>query len=183
MQRRHFSRPCQVFRNYRAAQNGSAAVEFAVVLVLLTVPILNVYDVASYVYDRMELENAAQSAVQTAWEECAANGKVPATSNCTGLTAAITTAAETTMGTSVGTPTITEDYCCPGTSALDCSDGSVSGYTTTSPAACSSSEGGNAPGDYIFVTVSYSYSPLYPGVSVASLLTTPITRTAYMRLM
>jgi Flp pilus assembly protein TadG len=174
-----------VWGTYWRRQGGAAAAEFALVLLFLVVPVLNVVDFGTYVFDRMELDNAAQITVQTAWEKCALTGYVPATVNnyCAGLTGAITTAAHSTsMGSSVSVSSTAEDYCCPGSTTLDCSKGSVASYTTSPVSACPSGEGGNAPGDYIFVTVSYSYSPLFPSVSVASLLTTPITRTAYMRL-
>ena len=168
----------EAFRIYRVAQGGAAAAEFALVLLFLALPILNVTDVGVYVYDRMELDNAAQIAVQTAWAECAPSGKIPATVNnhCAGVTGAMTTAAQTTsMGSSVSVSSVSEDYCCPSSTGVTC-QGSVA---TTTPTNCAS---GLAPGDYIFATVSYSYSPLYSGASVASLLTTPITRTAWMRL-
>jgi Flp pilus assembly protein TadG len=165
---------------YWRSQGGAAAAELALVLVLLVVPVLNVIDLATYVYDAMELNNAAQSAAQTAWAQCAATGKVPATINngCPGLSAAMATAAQTSsLGSDVTVSSTTEDWCCPGTSnaALVC-QGSVS----TAPSTCGNN--GPPPGDYIFVTVSYSYSPAYASVSLATLLTSPITHTAWMRL-
>jgi len=168
------------WRTYWRCQTGAAAAEFALTLVLLVVPVMNVVDLGVYVYDRMELENAAQSAVQTAWAQCAATGQVPATVNsyCAGLSAAMTTAAQTSsLGSGVSISSTTEDYCCPGSSngALTC-QGSV---TTTTPTACASGEN---PGDYIFVTVSYTYTSFYPAASIVSLLTTPITHQAWMRL-
>ncbi len=166
-------------RTFWCSQRGAAAAEFALVLVFLAVPILNVVDIGTYVYDRMELENAAQSAVQVAWAQCAATGLVPATvSNyCPGLSAAMTSAAQTSsLGSGVTVSSTTEDWCCPGsgTTPLSCQ-----GSVTRTPTNCSS---GEAPGDYIFVTVSYTYAPVYSTVSVAALLTTPITHTAWMRL-
>jgi Flp pilus assembly protein TadG len=166
------------------SQGGAAAAELALVLVLLVVPVLNVVDMGNYVYDRMELENAAQSAAQTAWAQCAATGLVPATvnNNCSGLSSAMSSAAQTSsLGSGVTVSSTTEDYCCPGASnaALVCSGSGLGPVATTTPAACSS---GETPGDYIFVTVSYTYSPLYPAASLVSLLTTPITHTAWMRL-
>jgi Flp pilus assembly protein TadG len=168
----------KTLRMYPAVQGGAAAAEFALVLLFLVVPILNVVDVGIYTYDRMELDNAAQIAVQTAWAECASSGKIPATVNnyCAGVTSAMTSAAQTTsMGSNVSVSSVSEDYCCPSSTGVTC-QGAVA---TTTPTNCAS---GLAPGDYIFATVSYSYSPLYSGVSVASLLTSPITRTAWMRL-
>jgi Flp pilus assembly protein TadG len=165
-------------RAYLGCRAGAAAAEFALILTLLVIPLLNAFDIGVYVYQRMQLDNAAQVAVQAAWAQCAPSGKVPATVNnyCAGLSGAMTTAVQTTplgSGVTLGTPS--EQYCCPGAGTITC-QGSVA---TTTPVACSS---GQAPGDYIFVTASYSYSALYPGISIASLLTTPITRTAWMRL-
>jgi Flp pilus assembly protein TadG len=168
-------------RTYWRCQDGAAAAELALVLVLLVVPVLNVIDLGTYVYDAMELNNAAQSAAQVAWAQCAATGKVPATinSNCPGLSAAMATAAQTTsLGSGVTVSSTTEKWCCPGASnaALVCQ-----GLVSTTPSNCGGSSG-PAPGDYIFVTVSYSYSPAYSAVSIASVLTSPITHTAWMRL-
>lgn len=165
-------------RAYLECRAGAAAAEFALILTLLVVPLLNAFDIGVYVYQRMQLDNAAQVAVQAAWAQCAPSGKVPATVNnyCTGLAGTMTTAVRTTplgSGVTLGTPS--EQYCCPGAGTITC-QGPVA---TTTPANCSS---GQAPGDYIFVTASYTYAPLYPSISVASLLTTPITRTAWMRL-
>jgi len=173
----------QIFRRFRVAYRayvtnraGAAAAEFALILTMLTIPLLNVFDIGVYVYDRMQLDNAAQVAVQTAWAQCAPSGNVPATSNCSGLAAAMTTAIRTTpLGSGVTITSTTESYCCPGAGTISC-QGPVA---TTTPASCSS---GQAPGDYIFITASYTYSPLYSSLSVASFLTSPIVRTAWMRL-
>lgn len=163
---------------YLKCRSGAAAAEFALILTLLVVPLLNAFDIGVYVYQRMQLDNAAQVAVQAAWAQCAPSGKVPATINnyCPGLSAAMTTAVRTTpLGSGVTLGALSEKYCCPGAGTVTC-QGPVA---TTTPTNCSS---GQAPGDYIFVTASYTYSPLYSGISVASLLTSPITRTAWMRL-
>jgi len=169
-------------QNYWHCQRGAAAAEFALILVLLAVPILNVVDIGIYVYDRMELDNAGQIAVQTAWAQCAVTGLAPATvnSNCPSLAGALTAAAQTTsLGSDVTVTSTTEDYCCPAAGGLSCSGPGLGPVATTTPSACSS---GDPPGDYLFVVVSYTYAPLYSAVSAASYLTTPITRTAWMRL-
>ncbi|MES2255436.1 MAG: TadE/TadG family type IV pilus assembly protein [Pseudomonadota bacterium] len=165
-------------RAYAKNPAGAAAAEFALVLTLLIVPLMNVFDIGVYVYQRMQLDNAAQVAVQTAWAQCAPAGDVPATvnNNCAGLAAAMTTALRSTpLGSGVTITSTTESYCCPGAGTITC-QGPVA---TTTPVNCSS---GQAPGDYIFIATRYAYSPVYPSLSVASLLTTPITRTAWMRL-
>jgi len=165
-------------RAYLGSHTGAAAAEFALVLTLLTIPLLNAFDIGVYVYQRMQLDNAAQVAVQTAWAQCAPSGDVPAmvNNNCAGLAAAMTAAIKTTpLGAGVTITSTTENYCCPGAGTITC-QGPVA---TTTPVNCTS---GQPPGDYIFITASYTYSPLYSGVSVAGLLTTPIVRTAWMRL-
>jgi hypothetical protein len=47
---------------------------------------------------------------------------------------------------------------------------------SASPSKCSD-KGGTTPGDYLAVTVSYTFKPLFSGVSVAGLLPSPITKT------
>jgi Flp pilus assembly protein TadG len=166
---------------YLKSHAGAAAAEFALVLTLMAVPLLNAFDIGSYVYDRMELDNAAQAAVQTAWAQCAPSGKVPATlnNNCAGLSAAMTASARTTaLGADVTITSTSEKYCCPGAGTVTCSGAGLGPVATTTPAACSS---GQQPGDYIFITASYTYTA-HSGLSIASLLTTPIVRTAWMRL-
>ena len=177
------SRLSRARRNYWGCQRGAAAAEFALVLTLLTIPLLNAFDIGVYVYQRMELDNAAQVAVQAAWSQCAVTGKVPATvnSNCAGLSTAMTTAIKSTpLGTGVSITSTTESYCCPGSGTISCSGAGLGPVASTTPGTCTAS--GQAPGDYIFITASYTYSPIYSSVSVASLLATPIVRTAWMRL-
>jgi Flp pilus assembly protein TadG len=184
MKAQALSRITTVWRTYWCCQRGAAAAELALVLVLLVVPVLNVIDIATFVYDRMELENAAQSAAQTAWAQCSATGYVPATvnNNCSGLSSAMSSAAQTTsLGSGVTVSSTTEDFCCPGASnaPLNCTGAGLGPVATTTPGTCAS---GEAPGDYIFVTASYTYSPVYSAVSLASLLPTSITHIAWMRL-
>ena len=176
------SRSLTAARAYSRNRSGAAAAEFALILTLLVLPLLNAFDIGTYVYDRMQLDNAAQVAVQAAWAQCAPSGKVPATVNnyCTGLSTAMTTAVATTsLGSSVSITSTSEKYCCPGAGTITCTGTGLGPVATTTPGTCSS---GQAPGDYIFITASYTYAPPYSGISVASLLTTPIVRTAWMRL-
>lgn len=175
------------WRRFRSEQRGAAAVEFALVVTLLTVPILNVVDLAVYSWDKMQVDNAAQAAVQAAWATCSTAANLPATqgTNCSAMSSAVTTAAQsTTLGTGVTVTNTTENYYCvkTSTSALV-----VAGpVTSAKPSNCSQgSIGGSSsdtPGDYVLITVSYTYSPIFSAVSIASTLTTPITRQAWMRL-
>jgi hypothetical protein len=41
---------------------------------------------------------------------------------------------------------------------------------------------GLQPGDYIQISTTFAYAPMFAGITVASAFTTPITRTALMRL-
>ncbi len=170
-----------------ADRRGAAAAEFALVLALLVVPLLNVIDLGTYVFQRMELENATQVAAQAAWATCALPANLPATPNayekCLNLPTAMTTAVQSTpLGSGVTVTATNEDYKCvsAGTGQLV-----STGTFPTKPSANCGTYGGyasDAPSDYILITASYSYAPLFSDVSVASLLTTPITRTAWMRL-
>lgn len=170
---------------YCSEQCGAAAVEFALVLTLLTVPLLNVADFAFYAWDRMQLDNAAQSAAQAAWAECDPS-KLPATSNCPNIGAKVSAGAHlTSLGGAVnvasGTSTPPEGYYCTDTSGNLVPAGPI---TSARPANCSASGGlsSDVPGDYVQITVSYTYTPIFPAVSIASSLASPITRTAWMRL-
>jgi len=183
---RMFINVCLLWRRFRSEQRGAAAVEFALVLTLLTVPILNVVDLAVYSWDKMQVDNAAQVAVQAAWATCDTTVKLPATpnsyANCPTMPAAVTLAAQSTrLGTGVTVTSTTENYYCVNTSTSVLV--TVGTFPGTKPANCSSvGLSGDKPGDYVLITVSYSYTPVFSAVSIASALTTPITRTAWMRL-
>jgi len=174
-----------LWSRYRSEERGAAAVEFALMLTLLIVPLLNVADFAFYAWDRMQLDNAAQAAAQAAWAECDPS-KLPATSNCPNIGAKVSAAAQlTSLGSAVtvasGTSAPPEGYYCITTSGTLVLAGPV---TSAKPANCSASSGlsSDVPGDYVQITVSYSYTPLFPAVSIASTLASPIRRTAWMRL-
>src|SRR5665811_1784665 len=79
----------------RSDQRGTSAIEFSFFAGLLSLGMLNMTDVSIYLYQRMELENAAQMGVQAAWKTCDPN-QLPATTNCPGLTSAITNAVQST---------------------------------------------------------------------------------------
>jgi len=171
---------------YYAEQSGAAAAEFALVLTLLTIPLLNVMDLATYAWARMQLDNAAQVATQAAWATCDTSAKLPATpnvyANCPAMPAAVTSAVQSTrFGANVTITATTENYYCVNTSTNTLV--TVGTFPGTKPADCSSvGSASDKPGDYVIITASYTFTPLFPAVSVASLLTTPITRTAWMRL-
>jgi Flp pilus assembly protein TadG len=173
-------------RRYRRDEKGAAAVEFALVLSLLTIPVLNVVDLAMYAWNRMQLDNAAQVAAQAAWATCSTSANLPATpnsyANCAGMPTAVTTAVRSTsLGTSVTVSSTVENYYCLNTTTKALV--AVGNFPNSKPANCNSvGQASDVPGDYIQITATYTYTPIIAGVSVVSLLTTPITRTAWMRL-
>jgi Flp pilus assembly protein TadG len=168
----------------RRDTRGTAAIEFAAASTLLVVGVLNAVDIGFYEYRRMEVENAAQVGVQAAWSTCNdTSSMLPATQNCPGLTAAITTAVQSTsLGTGVsltsGYPA--EGYYCVTSSGTMQSVGSLS----SRPADCSAAGNANAsPGDYLQVGVTLSYASLFPGVTVMGAWgISSISATSWMRL-
>jgi len=165
-------------------QAGASALEFSIFAALLAFGLLNTADISIYVYKRMELENATQMAVQAAWKACdPSKGYLPATTSCPGLTAAITGAAHSTslgalVSIQTGSPTEAY-YCLTPSGALQL----VAAATSNPPADCSATgQSGQEPGDYIRITTAFAYTPLFPGITVASVFATPIAKTATMRL-
>lgn len=172
---------------------GAAAVELVLWLAVLIVPLLSAVDLGAYAFRRMQLDTAAQAAVQAAWKICDSASELPATKSPTScgpdLVTTMTTAAQSTsLGTSVTVAAPIEGYYCAGsgnTLLLVGATGTVSSPPAKpAPFDCHTVVTGStaAPGDYIQATASFAYAPLFPQLSVASLLTTPITRTAWMRL-
>ena len=167
----------------RSDRRGVAAIEFSLFVGMLAFGLLNTADVSIYIYQRMELENAAQMGAQAAWQTCDPNNnQLPATTNCPGLTTAITNAIQSTsLGTNValqsGSPA--EGYYCVNSSnALQ-----YVSAVSSKPADCTAAGMPSLqPADYIQITTTFPYAPLFPGITVASGFTTPITQTALMRL-
>jgi uncharacterized membrane protein len=164
-----------------ANDQGTAGIEFSLVAGIFIVALFNTIDVARYLYQRMELENAAQMAAQAAWKTCDV-AHLPATTNCPGLSAALTASLRSSsLGAgaiqAAGSPT--EGYYCVNAAGALVYVSSVS----VKPADCSSV--GNPtgqPADYIKIQASYAYSSLFGAISVGATLTSPITTTTLMRL-
>jgi len=166
---------------------GAAAVEFVLWLSLLTVPILNAVDLGLYIYQKMELQIAAQAAAQFAWHNCDTTAKLPAVKNCAALTAAAVTAAaqSTTLGAKVtvssGYP-LEGYYCLTSGGALTAAgtDATLGGTPTGGTTKCTGTQ--TLPGDYIRVQTTFTYSPVFPNMTIGSLLNSSVTRVAWMRL-
>jgi len=162
-------------------QRGVAAIEFGFFAIFLSFALANVTDVSIYVYQRMQVDNATQVAAQAVLKTC--SSKLPATTSCTGLTTAVNNAlGSTSLGASVslisGSPS--EGYYCVNSSnALQL----VNAVTSPKPADCTAAGTPSLqPGDYIQVQTTFSYTPLFGRLSVASAFATPITSSAMLRL-
>ena len=172
---------------FRSDKRGASAIELSFFLGLLAFGMLNVADISIYIYKRMEVENATQMGVQAAWTSCdPTQNQVPATfpaGNCPNLTTNITNAmTSTSLGANVqlqsGSPS-EGYYCVDSSGTLQY----VSSVSIPPPPDCTvAGTPGNQPGDYITVATTYAYAPLFPGITVAGAFTTPITKTAFMRL-
>lgn len=170
---------------------GAAAAEFVLWLGLLTLPLLNAVDLGIYVFQKMQVEAAAQAATHAVWVRCDKANELPAMTQCEDVAVSIQAAAQSTSlgaGVTVAAGSPTEGYyCLDGAGALTIVG--VAGRIGTAPTRpvpfnCATQIAGSktAPGDYVQVTVSYPYEPVFDQVSMANLLTTPITKTAWIRL-
>jgi hypothetical protein len=179
---------------------ASAAAEMALDLPAIAFIVLNITDLVIYAYSRMQVDLAAQEAVGAARAFCntsSSDRELPAQLYCSGVDQTITDAAKnTSLGSAVTLTTTSgiihsnEAWYCANTSGqlapAPTPSQPAGGYSINSapPNDCSGVVSGStiAPGDYISVTANYTYTPVFPGFSVASLLSGTITRTAWMRL-
>jgi Flp pilus assembly protein TadG len=162
-------------------QRGMAAIEFGFFAGFLSYAMLNAAEIAIYLYQRMEVENATEMGAQAAWKNCTMS-QLPATVNCAALSSAVLTAVQSTsLGTLVtlqsGSPS--EGYYCVNSSnALQ-----YMSVVSSKPADCSAAGTASLqPGDYIKIQTTFSYAPLFSGLTVGGTFTTPITITALIRL-
>jgi Flp pilus assembly protein TadG len=163
-----------------ADQRGVAAIEFGFFAIFLALALANVTDVSIYIYQQMQVENATQVAAQAASKTCSTN--LPATTNCPNL---LTTMQRALQSTSLGTAVTLQNgsptegyYCINSSNALQrVSD------VSSKPADCTAA-GTPAlqPGDYIQVQTTFTYTSLFPGLSVASAFPAAINRSAFLRL-
>ncbi len=184
---------------FRRETRGAAAVEMALVTALLAYPVLNVADLGMYAYQSMQVSNAAQAGARAAWSACNVSTDWPATANCGASGATLTSSVSGTAGvqsTSLGSNVTLASgypkegyYCATTTNALTLAPGPAvsAGSTPTKSADCSAVANAAlttaVPGDYVSVSVTSTYTPLFTGVqTVAALLPSPITSTAWQRM-
>jgi Flp pilus assembly protein TadG len=177
-------------RNYLSSESGAAAAEFAMFAVFLAPFILNAADLGMYMYQRLQVEAAAQAGAQAAYATCqsapvgsqtlvgvcpsfAAGGAVDNAITSTALGALVTwdatnAAAVRAAGSGAGSDA---GPFCPvlATNSL-----------VAQTANCSSTSA--PPGYYVKITVRYQFRGLFGGATIASLLPSTITRSSWMRL-
>jgi Flp pilus assembly protein TadG len=167
-------------------EGGAASVEMALITPLLAIPLMNVIDLGFYAHDYMEVKAAAASAVQAVWGACSSASALPATLNCASESSALTAGLQSTsLGSGVTTTSVTEGWYCVQTTGALYLVSAVSSTASTAPSCGSTPNASNNSanaGDYIKVSVSYSYTPVISGASVTGFMANPITSTAYYRL-
>jgi len=157
-------------------RTGSIAVETALISGLLVVLIAQALDFGWYVYCALQVRMAAQAAVAQAAISCNTAAKLPATVNCSGVSTSMTTAAQqVSLGSTITMNTPSEGYYCVNGSAL-VSVGSLG----AKPADCTPYSTAQ-PGDYVSVTTTHTFAPLFPGLTVVAAYAGPISATAWMR--
>lgn len=151
---------------YGREEQGAAAVEMAIWLIVLVPALLNSFDLGMYVFQQMQVRHAAQMAAQAAFTSCSQQGFTSVSTKCSGFSTTISNAAQysTSLGTNVSWSTSEGDYCVDSTSGA---------LTKT---------GCSATAHYLLVTATYTYAPMFRNVSVTSLLPSTISQTSWIRM-
>jgi len=167
-----------------ADQSGVAAIEFGIFAPLLFLALANVVDVTIYLYQRMQVQNATEVAAQAAWKTCDLT-VLPLTTDCSTLAASVTAVqnalGSTSLGTAVslvsGSPSVGY-YCVNSSNALQ-----YVSAISSKPANCTAAGTPSLqPGYYIQVQTTYTYTPIFPGMSISGTFPTPINSASLMRL-
>ena len=173
-------------RRYRitADSSGMATIEFALATTILMLGLLNGLELARFSHQKMELKQAVHSAVHAAWNACDTR-RLPAKTNCPGLTTAISNGLQSTsLGTSVSLSAnypAEAYYCLNSSGALR----KVAEYNETKPADCTAVVSGDTrkPADYLTVQATYTYTPMFGAkLTFGNLMATTLTSTSLIRL-
>jgi len=170
-------------RSIARDESGLAGVEFAFVSLVLIYMLLNGFEAARWYVQRMQVANAVRMATQAAWKTCDTN-HLPATvgTNCPNFTTAITRSLQSTpLGTAValtaGYPQ--EGYYCVSSSGTL----TLAGTLAAKPADCSVvGDKTRVPGDYVVISGTYTFTPMFPKATIGSLAPTQMTSVGYIRL-
>src|SRR5260370_25118992 len=167
-----------------AVRRCVGAIEFGIFSVVPALATANVVDVTMYLYQRMQGENATEVAAQAAWKTCDLT-VLPLTTDCSTLAASVTAVqnalGSTSLGTRValvsGSPTVGY-YCVNSSNALQY----VSNISSKPPDCTAAGTPSLQPGSYIQVQTTYTYTPIFPGMSISGTFPTPINSASLMRL-
>lgn len=170
-----------LFRRLRRDERGVAAIEMGLITSVFAVAMMNAVEVGRYAYILMQAEQATQVGAQAALVACDAQ-HVPATANCSTLTDAVTAAIQgTTLGSAVtlNGPIAEGYYCIDSKGALV-----FAGGIGSKPANCGAyGNSGLSPGLYLQVKTSYTYAPIFPGITIAQSFPKSVQKTAWMRML
>jgi Flp pilus assembly protein TadG len=168
-------------RRLGRAEEGVAAVEMSLVGAIFCVALLNVSEIARYGFDSMQATTATQAAAEAALTTCDV-AHVPATTNCAGLNNAVDAALHSTsLGTQIAlnAPLSEAYYCLDNSGALAL----VSSAASAPPADCSAvTNATSVPTLYLVVSTSFTYAPMFGGMTVVGRLPQTMTHTAWMRM-
>lgn len=176
-------------RDFSKDTRAGAALELALWVAILALPLLNVIDIGLYVFRRMQVENAGQMAVQSAWGSCDDSSEQrPVTTKCQPSGGTLETYMRSiaqgsnslTTDITMTAPTV-KYYCLNNSNSLIV----VATAPTAPPSNCTSVSTASPsakPGEYVQATVSYAYTPMFGPLSVANTFATPITYTARARI-
>jgi Flp pilus assembly protein TadG len=168
-------------RAWRKDIRGSAATEFAFIVGFMAIGMMNVADIASFMFDKLQVNNATQMAAQAVWTACDLN-HLPAATKCPAMTTVATAAVQSTsLGSSVAFQTgyPLDAYYCPDSSGTL---QYVSDYANP-PSNCSvTGNAGITPGEFVNIQTTYTYTPIISGLSASALLPATITSSSWARL-
>ncbi|MDB5428617.1 MAG: hypothetical protein JWR47_433 [Phenylobacterium sp.] len=168
-------------RRLGRAEDGVAAIEMSLVGAIFCLGLLNVSEIARYGFDSMQATAATQAGAEAALATCDV-AHVPATTNCAGLNNAVATALQSTsLGTQVAlkVPLSEAYYCLDNGGALTF----VGSAAATPPADCSAvNNATSVPTLYLVVSTSFTYAPMFGGLTVVDRLPQTMTHTAWMRM-
>ncbi len=147
----------------------------------MALTVLNVTDISVFLYDTLQVNNATQMGAQAAWQTCDLN-HLPVTTKCPAMTSAVTAAVQSTsLAASVQLqPGYPSDgfYCVNTSGALQY----VSDYSAPPNNCSAAGNAGVVPAEYVQIQTTYTYSPIFPGLSVVSVLPSTITSSSWVRL-
>lgn len=169
-------------KRFRRHERGAAAVEMAMIGGLFIIGAISAADTGRYAYQTSEVNAAAQAGAQAAAVACDVE-HTPATTNCTALNSAVTTAIQSTgLGSDITIDgAITEGYYCPDNGNKLQKVGTVNSKPTDCSGVVNPASGA-VPTLYLQVPVTYTFQPLFPGLTLAQTFAPAIKRTAWMRM-